>query len=61
MGGRVVEGNGLENRRGCEPFVSSNLTPSAIKPLLRRETLVTLALELKLLPQDDLGLRLVIF
>ena len=28
-GGRVVECNGLENRRGCKPLVSSNLTLSA--------------------------------
>jgi hypothetical protein len=29
MGGRVVEGTGLENRQGFTPLVSSNLTPSA--------------------------------
>ena len=29
--GRVVEGTGLENRRGFTPSVSSNLTSSAIK------------------------------
>ncbi|MGC6406981.1 hypothetical protein ACNO7K_11230, partial [Bisgaard Taxon 45] len=28
--GRVVEGTGLENRRGFTPSVSSNLTSSAI-------------------------------
>jgi hypothetical protein len=28
--GRVVEGSSLENCRRCEPFVSSNLTASAI-------------------------------
>ena len=27
--GRAVECTGLENRRGCEPIVSSNLTASA--------------------------------
>jgi hypothetical protein len=27
--GRAVECTSLENWRGCEPFVSSNLTPSA--------------------------------
>ncbi len=27
--GRAVEGTSLENWRGCEPFVSSNLTASA--------------------------------
>ena len=29
MGGRVVEGTGLENRQGFAPFVGSNPTPSA--------------------------------
>ena len=29
MGGRVVEGTGLENRRGFTPTVGSNPTPSA--------------------------------
>lgn len=29
--GRVVECNGLENRRGFTPLVSSNLTASAIR------------------------------
>lgn len=29
--GRAVECTGLENRQGCEPFVSSNLTASANK------------------------------
>ena len=29
MGGRVVEGSGLENRRGCKLSVGSNPTPSA--------------------------------
>jgi hypothetical protein len=29
MGGRVVEGTGLENRRGVKPTVGSNPTPSA--------------------------------
>ena len=34
-GGRAVECTGLENRQGCEPFESSNLSASAIlkKPL----------------------------
>lgn len=31
MGGRAVECTGLENRRLFAEFVSSNLTPSAIK------------------------------
>ena len=31
MGGRVVEGTGLENRRGGDVSVGSNPTPSAIK------------------------------
>jgi glycosyltransferase involved in cell wall biosynthesis len=30
MGGRAVEGTGLENRRGCKLLVGSNPTPSAI-------------------------------
>ena len=30
MSGRAVECTGLENRRGCKPSVSSNLTSSAI-------------------------------
>jgi hypothetical protein len=29
MGGRVVEGSGLENRQGLAPLVGSNPTPSA--------------------------------
>jgi hypothetical protein len=29
MGGRAVEGTGLENRRGCKLLVGSNPTPSA--------------------------------
>ena len=29
-GGRAVECTGLENRQGCEPFVGSNPTLSAI-------------------------------
>jgi hypothetical protein len=29
MGGRVVEGTGLENRQGRKSFVGSNPTPSA--------------------------------
>ena len=29
MGGRVVEGTGLENQQGCKLFVGSNPTPSA--------------------------------
>ena len=29
MGGRVVEGTGLENRQGFTPLVGSNPTPSA--------------------------------
>src|SRR5438105_1194597 len=31
MGGRAVEGTGLENRQGCKPLVGSNPTPSASK------------------------------
>ena len=30
MGGRVVEGTGLENRQTCKRLVGSNPTPSAI-------------------------------
>src|ERR1700709_848218 len=30
MGGRAVEGSGLENRRACKRTVGSNPTPSAI-------------------------------
>ena len=30
MGGRAVEGTGLENRQGRESLVGSNPTPSAI-------------------------------
>ncbi len=30
MGGRAVEGTGLENRQGWKLFVGSNPTPSAI-------------------------------
>ena len=30
MGGRAVEGTGLENRQGGDLFVGSNPTPSAI-------------------------------
>src|SRR5690606_27528243 len=30
MGGRAVEGTGLENRQGLAPLVGSNPTPSAI-------------------------------
>ena len=30
MGGRVVEGTGLENQQGCKLLVGSNPTPSAI-------------------------------
>jgi hypothetical protein len=30
MGGRAVEGTGLENRQGCKPLVGSNPTPSAM-------------------------------
>jgi hypothetical protein len=30
MGGRAVEGTGLENRQACERLVGSNPTPSAI-------------------------------
>ena len=33
-GGRAVECTGLENRQGCEPFVGSNPTLSAILPYL---------------------------
>ncbi len=29
MGGRAVEGTGLENRQGLTPLVGSNPTPSA--------------------------------
>ena len=29
MGGRVVEGTGLENRQACKGLVGSNPTPSA--------------------------------
>ena len=29
MGGRAVEGSGLENRQGCKLLVGSNPTPSA--------------------------------
>ena len=29
MGGRAVEGTGLENRQGCKLLVGSNPTPSA--------------------------------
>ena len=32
MGGRVVEGTGLENQQACERLVGSNPTPSAIRP-----------------------------
>ena len=38
MGGRAVEGTGLENRRGCELSVSSNLTPSATFTVVRNVT-----------------------
>lgn len=30
MGGRAVEGTGLENRQGGDSFVGSNPTPSAM-------------------------------
>ena len=30
MGGRAVEGTGLENRQACKRLVGSNPTPSAI-------------------------------
>ena len=30
MGGRVVEGTGLENQQTCKGLVGSNPTPSAI-------------------------------
>ncbi len=33
MGGRAVEGTGLENRQGRKSFVGSNPTPSAITSL----------------------------
>ncbi len=33
MGGRAVEGTGLENRQGGNSFVGSNPTPSARKRL----------------------------
>ena len=36
MGGRVVEGSGLENRRACKRTVGSNPTPSASTSLLFR-------------------------
>src|SRR5436189_4901535 len=32
MGGRAVEGTGLENRQGCKLLVGSNPTPSANPP-----------------------------
>src|SRR5436309_2767356 len=32
MGGRAVEGTGLENRQGCKLLVGSNPTPSASPP-----------------------------
>ena len=32
MGGRAVEGPGLENRQGCKLLVGSNPTPSATYP-----------------------------
>src|SRR5258708_32643060 len=32
MGGRAVEGTGLENRQGCKLLVGSNPTPSATYP-----------------------------
>jgi hypothetical protein len=35
MGGRVVEGSGLENRRTCKRTVGSNPTPSAIRFVYR--------------------------
>src|SRR5438094_4232741 len=38
MGGRAVEGTGLENRQGCKPLVGSNPTPSAILAFLRAAT-----------------------
>ncbi len=31
MGGRAVEGTGLENRQACKRLVGSNPTPSAIR------------------------------
>src|SRR5437016_2239 len=34
MGGRAVEGTGLENRQGCKLLVGSNPTPSAAPPFL---------------------------
>ena len=34
MGGRAVEGTGLENRRGSDVTVGSNPTPSAINQLI---------------------------
>ena len=37
MGGRVVEGTGLENRRGGDATVGSNPTPSAISVPVRTE------------------------
>ena len=38
MGGRVVEGTGLENQQGCKLFVGSNPTPSArdLSEILRK-------------------------
>ena len=36
MGGRVVEGTGLENRQGRKSLVGSNPTPSAIELNLGR-------------------------
>jgi putative endonuclease len=45
MGGRAVEGTGLENRQTRKGFVSSNLTPSAI--LLRAPRFAGLECPLK--------------
>src|SRR5882757_3868872 len=42
MGGRVVEGSGLENRRTCKRSVGSNPTPSAIRFSYRIDLLTIL-------------------
>ena len=46
MGGRVVEGSGLENRQGCKLLVGSNPTPSASLVAMFLPQRVHLAIEM---------------
>ena len=60
MGGRVVEGTGLENQQACKRLVGSNPTPSANchKTLTKKDPVETGSLVLRRLSAVRLCQRL---